>query len=159
MSKSMSEKNSSRRINLSFKQSSPEQMQAYELLSGMESKTEYVTQLVLSNAGIEPKQKNGNVLTREDLRAVLTELLPQILANDNTMRSKLLGTAGEAKPDVDASLDPEQRKAPDEPIISSNDGTSEAETKDGDVGGWGTNTLDLDIPDDFMQDIAGMVGL
>lgn len=70
----MSSEKNSRRINLSFKISSPEQNQAFEILNNVSNKTEFITQLILQNKGIEYDAKGKT--TKELIKEALIELLP-----------------------------------------------------------------------------------
>ena len=167
----MSNKNSSCRINLSFKHSSPEQMAAYEILNKVENKTEYVAQLVLTATGTEDPRK-AEPLTREDLRAILTELLPGMLERGTVQTAQprnLLANSGKVEPDQEVretDCGEDHSGNENDPGTCGADSTRNAtESRGTDVYGvadaskGGEAALDIDVPDDFLDGLADMFGL
>ena len=167
----MSNKNSSCRINLSFKHSSPEQMAAYEILNKVENKTEYVAQLVLTATGTEVPRK-AEPLTREDLRAILTELLPGMLERGTVQTAQprnLLANSGKVEPDQEVretDCGEDHSGNENDPGTCGADSTRNAtESRGTDVYGvadtskGGEAALDIDVPDDFLDGLADMFGL
>lgn len=75
----MSSEKNSRRINLCFKLSSPDQQKAHKILLEVENKTQYITDLILSNNDIAYEAKGST--TKELLKEALLEILPDYLAN------------------------------------------------------------------------------
>lgn len=167
----MSNKNSSCRINLSFKHSSPEQMAAYEILNKVENKTEYVAQLVLTATGTEVPRK-ADPLTREDLRAILTELLPGMLERGSvqvTQPHDRLVDSGKSDPgqEVHETVRNEGHGGDEnDPVTCDADSTGNAtESRGTDIHGVtdaskaSDAALDIDVPDDFLDGLADMFGL
>lgn len=164
----MSSEKNSRRINLSFRLSSPDQLKAYEILNGVENKTQFITDLVLRNSDVEYVSKGTT--TKEMLREVLKELLPKYMASYTAAHSVPAAAAVEEREEPQRSAPKVEEDAPlfsvpsldvgekeeQHPLIADaveeNDIVSDT---DSDTAG---DASALDVDSDFMMGLLEMMG-
>lgn len=90
----MSNEKNSRRINLCFKLSSPDQLRAHKILLEVENKTQYITDLILSNSDVTYEAKGTT--TKEALKEVLMEILPTYMATHAAGRAPAAAVVAES---------------------------------------------------------------